>query len=262
MALAREVMPSIPENALVLGDRYFPSFFFLAELRRRGIHGIFPGHAARDVDFRRGKWLSYGDHAVVWEKLPQPVWMPKKEHEAYPGTIEMGEIEVHEKRNDRQRLVLVTALVDDKSFSKTHISRMYRKRWRIEIALRDNKNTFGLDRINAKTPAMIEKVIWTHALAYNMLHWYMLNACILYEVEVEHVSVKGAATILTVNAALILAANPDDLPRFFSLIYKQIVEVPLGKRSDTEEPRAIKRRPKARALLKESKKSWHEPINR
>lgn len=261
MALAREVMPSIPENALLLGDRYFPSFFFLADLRRRGIHGIFPAHAARDIDFRRGKWLSYGDHAVIWSKPSRPAWMSQDEYEGYPATIEMREVEVHEKRKDRERLVLVTTLVDAKAFSKAHISRMYRKRWKIEIALRDNKDTFGLDRINANTPDMIEKVIWTHALAYNMLHWHMLNACTLYEVELEHVSVKGAATILTANSANILAASSDDLPRIFSLIYKQMVEVPVGQRPGREEPRAIKRRPKPRQLLKESRKSWHERRN-
>jgi len=36
----------------------------------------------------------------------------------------------------------------------------------------------------------------------------MLNACSLYEVELEHVSVKTAATILTANAILNLAATP------------------------------------------------------
>ena len=120
------------------------------------------------------------------------------------------------------------------------------------------KDTFGLDHINANTPAMIEKIIWAHALAYNVLRWHMLNACSLYEVEPEHVSVKTAATILTANAILILAATPEERPRLFSYIYKQMVQAVVGRRLGREEPRAIKRRPKPRKLLKELRKSWHE----
>ena len=258
MALAREVMPSIPENALLLGDRYFPSFFLLADLIRRGIHGVFPMHAARDVDFRVGKWLSMRDHLVAWDKPPRPAWMTKQEYAKYPDSIEMREIEVHEKRAGRERLVLVTTLLDAKAHPKADVARMYRKRWKIEIALRDNKDTFGLDRINANTPAMIEKIIWAHVLAYNVLLWHMLNACSLFDVELENVSVTAAATVLTVSTPLILAASPEDRPRLFSFLYLQIVQVPVGKRPGREEPRAIKRRPKPRKLLKESRKAWHQ----
>lgn len=258
MALAREVMPSIPDNSLLLGDKYFPSFFFLADLRRRGIHGVFPAHAARNVDFRKGKWLSYGDHAVTWEKPPRPEWMSKEEYAGYPSTLEMREMEVREKGNGRERLVLVTTLIDANAFPKADVAKMYRHRWKIEVALRDLKDTFGLDHINANTPAMIEKIIWAHALAYNLLRWHMLNACSLYEVEPEHVSVKTAARIISANASLILGTTAENRPRLFSFIYKQMVQAVVGRRPGREEPRAIKRRPKPRALLKESRKSWHE----
>jgi Transposase DDE domain len=251
-------MPSIPDNSLLLGDRYFPSFFFLADLRRRGIHGVFPAHAARNVDFRKGKWLSYGDHAVTWEKPPRPEWMSKEEYAGYPSTLDMREMEVREKGNGRERLVLVTTLLDAAAFPKADVAKMYRQRWKIEVALRDVKDTFGLDHINANTPAMIEKIIWAHALAYNLLRWHMLNACSLYEVEPEHVSVKTAARIVTANASHILSSTPEDRPRLFSSLYKQMVQAVVGRRPGREEPRAIKRRPKPRALLKESRKSWHE----
>jgi len=61
--------------------------------------------------------------------------------------------------------------------------------------------------------------------------------------------VKGAATILTANATLILASDPDALPRIFSLIYKQIVEVPVGKRPAGKRPEPSKDDP---SLLRSS----------
>jgi hypothetical protein len=258
MALAREVMPSIPENALLLGDRYFPSFFFLSDLRQRGIHGIFPMHAGRNVDFRVGKSLDYRDNLVHWHKPPRPGWMSQEEYDGHPSTIAVRQIQVHEKGNGRERLVLVTTLLDDTIFPRRDVAKMYRQRWRIEVALRDMKDTFGLNHINANTPAMIEKIIWAHALAYNILRWHMLNACSLFEVEPEQVSVKTAARILTANASLILAATSDDRPRLFALLYKQMVQAVVGRRPGREEPRAIKRRPKPRKLLKEPRKLWHE----
>ena len=258
MALARELMPSIPDNALLLGDRYFPSYFFLSDLRKRGIHGIFPMHAGRNVDFRVGKLLDYRDNRVVWDKPPRPAWMSKDEYDGHPSTIAVRQIQVHEKGNGRERLVLVTTLLDDRTFPKSVVAKMYRQRWRIEVALRDMKDTFRLDHINANTPAMIEKIIWAHALAYNVLRWHMLNACSLYEVEPEHVSVKTAATILTANAILILAATPEERPKLFASLYKQMVQAVVGKRPGREEPRAIKRRPKPRKLLKVPRKLWHE----
>jgi hypothetical protein len=257
MALAREVTPSIPDGAILLGDRYFPSFFFLSDLMRREIHGIFPMHAAREVDFRVGKWLSMRDHIVSWEKPPRPAWMRKEDYLNYPDSIALREFEVHEKSNGRERLVLVTTLLDAKVHPKADVAKMYRQRWKIEIVLRDNKDTFGLDRIAANTPSMIEKIIWAHVLAYNVLRWHMLNACKLFDLEHENVSVQAAATVLTVNASLILAASAEDLPRIFSFLYKQIVQAPVGKRPGREEPRAIKRRPKPRPLLKESRNVWH-----
>ena len=215
-------------------------------------------HAGRSVDFRVGQSLDYRDNLVIWDKPCRPAWMSQDEYDGHPGTIAVRQIQVREKGNGRERLVLVTTLLDAKTFPKNAVAIMYHKRWRIEVALRDMKCTFSLDHINANTPAMIEKIIWAHALAYNMLLWHMLNACSLYEVELEHVSVKTAATILTANAILILAATAEERPRLFLSLYKQMVQAVVGKRPGREEPRAIKRRPKPRKLLKVPRKLWHE----
>ena len=50
MALSREVLPDLPQNSLLLGDRYFPSFFTMADLIKKDCHGLFQAHAARDYD--------------------------------------------------------------------------------------------------------------------------------------------------------------------------------------------------------------------
>ena len=256
MALAREVVSAIKSDAILLGDCYFPSFFFLADLRRRGIHGVFPMHAARDVDFRRGEQIGSLDHVVAWKKPQRPAWMTPEEYAEYPDEITLRELEVHEKKRGRERLVIVTTLTDSASFPKNVVGRMYRKRWNIELALRDLKDTFGLNHINANTPEMIAKIIWAHALAYNVLRWHMLNACQLYETNMENVSVTAATVVFTANALLILASTPAQRPALFASIYFQLVQVPVGLRPGRTEPRAIKRRPKPRLRLQEPRSAW------
>jgi hypothetical protein len=133
--------------------------------------------------------------------------------------------------------LLLTTLLDAKAHPKSDIAKIYRMRWNVEIASRDNKDTFGLDRINANSPGMYEKIIWAHVLAYNVLRRHMLNACALFEVELENVSVTAAATVLTVNTPLILATSPEDRPRLFSFLYLQVIQVPVGKCPGREKPR-------------------------
>ena len=73
MALARQILGALEKNALLLGDRYFPSYFLMVFLIQNGFHGLFQSHAARDVDFRRGKQLGGGlDHIVEWDKPLRP----------------------------------------------------------------------------------------------------------------------------------------------------------------------------------------------
>ena len=257
MALAREILPALKGNALLLGDRYFPSFFLLADLLQRGWNGIFPSHGARAVDFRRGKSLGKKDHLVTWDRPARPAWMSESEYEKYPSSITMRELEVREKQSGTQPLVIVTTLIDESKYPKSRISAMYKKRWKVEVALRDLKDTFGMGHIAAGTPAMIEKIIWAHVLAYNVLRWHMLNASALYCKEVDEVSVTGAAAVITANAVMMATVPRSALAALFSSIYAQIVQVPVGRRPGRVEPRAIKKRPKPRKYLMEKRSAWH-----
>ena len=166
----------------------------------------------------RGEQIGSLDHVVAWKKPQRPAWMTPEEYAEYPDEITLRELEVHEKKRGRERLVIVTTLTDSASFPKNVVGRMYRKRWNIELALRDLKDTFGLDHINANTPEMIVKIIWAHALAYNVLRWHMLNACKLFETEMENASVTAAAVVITANALLIFASTPAQRPALFASI--------------------------------------------
>ena len=257
MALAREVVPTLEGDVLLLGDRYFPSYFFMADLLKRGWNGIFPTHAAREADFRKGEWLGYRDHIVSWDRPVRSDWMTREEYETYPRSLRLRETEVREKKSGNDRIVLVTTLLDETEFSTSRLAGMYKKRWKVELALRDLKATFEMGHIAANTPEMVRKLIWSHLLAYNVLRWHMLNASSLFDTDLEHVSVTAAATVISANAVLIGTTKKRALPALFSSLYSQIVQVPVGIRPGRIEPRAVKKRPKPRRYLMEKRSAWH-----
>ena len=107
---------------------------------------------------------------------------------------------------------------------------------------------------------MVQKIIWAHILAYNILRWHMLNAATLYSSNIENVSVKKAARILVENKVAILNSRNSNRPRLFASLYLQMIGVPVGNRPGRSEPRAVKRRPKPFLRLQCKRSDWHANI--
>lgn len=257
MALAREVLVSLPDKAILLGDCYFPSYFVLDDVMRRGMAGLFPMHYARDVDFRRGKQLHYHDHLVEWEKPQRPEWMTKKEYDSYPDSLVLRETDLSwQLARKGERFIVVTTLTDAERYPRALLGKMYKKRWKIEVVIRDLKSTFGMQHLAAQTPAMIEKTLWAHLLAYNALRWHMLNAALLFERPPDEVSVKTASRLLTEASHAILSLTAAKRAKLFSGLYFEMIQVRIGRRPDRQEPRAVKKRPKPTPLLKISRNDW------
>lgn len=261
MALARQLFPVLEKNSLLIGDRYFPSYFVMAELIKRGAHGVFQSHAARDLDFRHGQQLDTLDHIVEWIKPQKPSWMTQEEYDHYEQKISVREVDISTEINKGERFVIVTTLMDNNNFSKLKLSEIYKHRWKIESALKDIKDTFNMGHIDAKSPEMIEKVFWAHLLSYNILRWHILNAAVLYETTIDKVSVKTASTIMTENGGLILSTPKEGLPKLFADLYYQMTQVPVGMRPGRAEPRVVKKRPKPFPRMQEKRSDWHAKRN-
>ena len=53
--------------------------------------------------------------------------------------------------------VLVTTLLSPKAYPKHEIKELYKKRWHVEVDLRNIKTTLGMETLSRKTPQMVEK---------------------------------------------------------------------------------------------------------
>jgi hypothetical protein len=75
-ALLASLLRHLVAGDVVLGDRYFGSYWLLALVRHHGLDGVFRLHQRRHYDFRRGRWLGPEDHVVTWTKPTQrPDWL-------------------------------------------------------------------------------------------------------------------------------------------------------------------------------------------
>jgi hypothetical protein len=115
-----------------------------------------------------------------------------------------------------------------------------------QLDLRNIKTTLGMEHLRCKTPEMAIKELWVYLLAYNLIRLLMAQAALLADQIPRQLSFKhtvqiwmawqqrggGTHDAVSINALLVLIAEPR-----------------VGLRPGRIEPRALKRRPKAFALL-------------
>jgi hypothetical protein len=250
-ALFREMLAALKKGDVVVGDRYFASYFMLAELSQRGVDGVFRMHQKRKCDFRRGRILGLSDHVVEWVKPARPKWMSEDKYNEYPDVMKIRELryKISEAGCRVKELTLTTTLLDANAYSAADLSALYRDRWHVETDLRSIKCDMKMDVLRCKTPEMVEKEVLTHMLGYNMIRRTMSRAAVETGKEPREVSFKGALQTMTAFQDALRWTTKEDRARLWSALLNAIGGHRVGDRPGRVEPRAIKRRPKPHRLL-------------
>jgi hypothetical protein len=253
-ALFRQLFDKLRKGDLILADRYYCGWFMLALLQELGVQFVTRLHQHRTADFDKGKRLGKGDHVVFWAKPPKPEWLDQETHDRLPNQLEVREIDV---RVDipgfrTQSLVVVTSLLDHKQFLRAEIADLYRRRWTVELELRDIKSTMDLDVLRCKTPEAVRRELWTGLLAYNLIRQSMLQSAMAAQCRPDQLSF--AASLQMMANTWVLAAVPplvtiSDRQRLIALRILNGNCHRVGNRPNRVEPRAVKRRPNPVALL-------------
>jgi Transposase DDE domain len=264
LALLRRIVAEFQPGDIFLADRFFCSYWVIAALQARGVDVVVRLHQCRRADFRRGRRLGHEDHLVTWTKPKQvPDWMSRAEYEAMPAELTVREFRVRVKdRTQRvRRLMVVTTLVDARTYPSKEVGDLFRRRWEAELHLRSLKSVMQMEMLRTKGPAMVRKEVGMHLLAYNLIRGLMAEAARVGEVPPRQLSFTGALHTTRAfeeshlyNPAQIVA----DLPRLVELISQKRV----GDRPDRYEPRAVKRRPKPHPLLRMPRKKARGLIKR
>jgi hypothetical protein len=252
LALLRLVSDEFQPGDIVLGDRFFCSYWVIAELQRRGVDVVFRLHQCRTADFRRGRRVGRADHLVTWTKPSQiPDGMSREVYDAMPAELTIREfrVRVYDKTKRVRQLVIVTTLTDAAVFGAKALGSLFRQRWHAELDLRTLKTQMQMEMLRTKSPEMVRKEVAVHLLGYNLIRSVMAEAARAATLNPRQLSFQGALHEMRsfeethLYDPLRIAV---DLPRLLELIARKRVE----DRPDRYEPRAVKRRPKPHPLLR------------
>ena len=108
-----------------------------------------------------------------------------------------------------------------------------------------------MDVLRCKTPEMVEKEIWMHLLAYNLIRGVTARAAEKHGKIPRELSFKGALRTMTAFQDKLRRATPHARDRLISDMLKAISRHRVGNRFGRVEPRANKRRPKPQRYLNE-----------
>ncbi len=245
-ALLRSLLDTFKSSDIMLGDAFYGTYFLFTELRSRNVDALFDQHGARrrSTDFDRGKKLGSRDHLIVLEKPKiRPQWMTAEQYESEPETLTVRELQVGGR-------ILVTTLLCPNVAPKAELKALYKRRWQVELDIRNIKTTLGMATLSCKTPEMCEKEMWVYLLAYNLIRLIMAHSALMADVLPRALSFKHTVQLwMSWDSISLSEDGTDNITRLFALVTEQSI----GNRPSRIEPRAVKRRPKPYPLLNENR---------
>ena len=256
LSLLRQLWQHLDSGDILLGDRIYCSYFEIALLRQRGIDVVLHKHQSRRTDFRTGKRLGSFDHVVVWKKPKRPDWMNEGTYQALPETMEMREVAIRVKGRGgrRQRIVVVTTLLDPAAVGRETLGEGYQQRWHGEVDVRSIKEAMQMGQLRCKSPAMVCKEIWVHLLAYNLIRGVMAQAAARHERKPREISFTGAMQTLNAFQFGLQREKGAGATEVWERLLAAIASHRVGHRPGRVEPRAKKRRKKNYPQLTEPRK--------
>lgn len=239
--LLRQLTHNFSAGDVVIGDAFFATWFFIAQMHAKGVDILMEQQGARKrvTDFRKGVKLGTRDHLITLPKPKiKPYWLSQRDYDGAPENLTVREFKAGGK-------IMVTTMLCSKSAPKAELKKLYKSRWNVELDLRDIKQTLGMNILSCKSPEMAMKEIWVYLLAYNLIRLLMLQSALLADVPPRALSFKHSLQIWLIAAQQTTLCNKEQLCALLMIITQQQV----GKRPGRVEPRAVKRRPKAYPLL-------------
>jgi hypothetical protein len=241
--LLRRMYGSLSPGDVVVADALFDNYFLIWELRELGIDVVARVQAER-VGTVTVESRPDGD-IIVWQRPNKPRGMTGEQYRSYPKSLRMRQVSVDAcDKDNRAEWFKVATTILDTSIGGGQIGELYERRWQGEVDVRSIKSTMKMDILRCKSPEMVQKEIWAHLLAYNLLRTVMALAAAQNKVEPREISFKGAKQALSAFAPKLEAARPEQRVGLVEAMLKAVGYHRVGRRPGRWEPRARKRRPK------------------
>ena len=247
---------------VLLGDRGFCTWGLVAQGLRRDVQAVFRVRGKVRSDFRRGRRLSKHERLVCWSKSPQrPRTIQRREWKQLPDLLTLrlvrGVLDVPGFRT--RRVTLATTLLDSVAFPPAALSRLYLRRWTMELTLRNLKVTLQMDHLSCKNPENLEREIRLHFLIHNLVRRMMLEAARRHHVQLERISFAGSlAAARRYGEALLQARSKKLRAQLRAELFRVIAFDGVPERPGRREPRAVKCRPKPYPRLMRHRRRFRE----
>lgn len=267
ITMAYGMLEHLNDGDLLLADRAYCSYDFIAAVRKRGSHTIMRLHQRREsaLNWKKGRRISPYERIVTWRR---PYYsaikngMTRSQWESLPEAMELRLIRLdYEDRTGRcRKMTVVTTLTDVNTYDGLELHSLYARRWEIELSLRDVKTTLGFEMINAKTPAMAHKTVMIIQIAYNLLRVLMQHAAHHAEKPTQAISFKKSLDLsISLQESFHRVANrPHKRSSLMNFLIEMMSERLVNIRPHRSEPRAIKQRPKPFPLLNQKRQDFVE----
>ena len=193
--LAWRMLKHLRKGDILLADRAFGSYAFIAACKARGVDVVMRLHQARDPQLEKGKHMADNDWHVTWGRpLQAPKGQHKARHAALPATLDLRLVKVKSTSPGfrTQELQVITTLRDTTAHCAAQIAAWYRQRWQVELYFDDIKTSLHMHALRCKTPHMVARELLMHMIAYNLVRHLMVSAEPMRELQAKGaLSFKG-----------------------------------------------------------------------
>jgi hypothetical protein len=264
--LLRGLIDAFQKGDILLGDRAYGDYLTMASLPQHGVDVVARLHGGRKVDYRKAtKRLGRHDGLFEWAKgYERSKLLNLAQWRRVPETIVVRIICFDAVvRRRKLRIRLVTTLLDPLAYPAPKLVALYARRWHLELALRHLKTSMGMEALRCQSPEMAEKELLAYLVAYNLIRCLMAEAVALAGVEMERLSFKGSVdAVRQYTSAMHNQLGQKRRRELWNQLLATIAldQVPL--RPHRNEPRAVKRRPKAYQLLNKPRHRFNEVCHR
>jgi hypothetical protein len=233
-------------NDILIADRGFGNFVLLALLGHFKPGVDFIGRSARQVDGRRRlQRLGRGDWLLAWKKGCNPsLWLAAPLWALLPReiTVRIVRGSCYVKGFRVRRVTLVTTLLDPEHYPAQQILQAYLRRWRLEMCLDDLKTTLEMEMLRSRSPQMLQKEIYAHLIAHNLIRCAMAQAATEHAVLLERISFKGTLDALRqFTQAMSQARTKKRRSQLWNKLLETLSRDLVPERPGRREPRAVKR---------------------
>ncbi len=262
LRLLHGLWDALEKGDILLGDRAYGEYLTLAALPPRGVDVVARLHGARRVDYRKAmKRLGRHDGLFQWNKgCQQSKILSVKQWRQVPARITVRILRFDAViRRRKKRITLVTTLLDPVAYPAHQLIGLYARRWHLELALRHLKTSMGMEVLRCQTQDMAEKELFAYLVAYNSIRCLMAQAVAQAGVEMDRLSFKGTVdAVRQYTPAIHKARSKARRLHLCDQLLRILVRDLVPWRPQRQEPRAVKRRPKAYPLLNRPRHKFKE----